>query len=347
MNRIIFFLQFVLFLTSNPVVAQKMFEYEKDISNKQNFNVTDIVFKVPFKKKDSIKFYGSLITPKANFDKAVIIVPGSGADTRYSHYKLTEELLAANIAVFRYDERGIGDSEGKYSPANNTIDMMSMELLQCIKALNNRSELKDKKIGLLGHSQGGMVTMEAYTEGIPVDFMVQWATPVQKHGKFLEHQLKTRESRFNDVFKYKTTEEKLAVMAALHKVIEENKGLENHRLWKKLDKEAEAIGYTSEHYEKFPYLTLVAEKAVVLKDFEPAYKSITLPVLYIVGTEDVFVDPAAETKLLESFGNPNITIKKMQGLNHYLTNNVLLQDSTMYNIDKKASDEIVSWINKL
>jgi len=322
--------------------AQEIFNYEKEIPNKENYLFQEIEFKA-LEKKDSITLSGTLFYPKGQFDKIVVIVPGSGADTRHSHYRLTEALLKDNVAVYRYDERGLGKSGGTFNTANYTISMMSAELKSAIKALQKNPVLNGKKLGLLGHSQGGMVTMGALEKNVPVDFLIQWATPVQKHGAFIEYQLRKGQNAFMEVLKFDTTEEKLAVMSALHKIVEENKEMEDWPLTKKLDKAGKKLGYTKKHYERFPYLTLASEKDIVRKDFESAYKGMSVPMLYIVGSLDTFVDPVAETELLESFRNPNITIRRMEGLHHYLGRGKLTLE-TLYDIDNAALLEITDWI---
>lgn len=336
---------FAVLLCTQIANGQQMFSYERDFSSKENYILKEVSFKAA-DKKDSITIYGTLAIPIQGFEKLVIIVPGSGADTQYSHYKLTDRLLNNNIAVYRYDDRGTGKSGGKTNSANYTIDQMSAELYNAFKALTKSEELKDKKIGMLGHSQGGMVTMGAYKLGAKPDFFIQWATPVQKHGAFLKYQLAKRPERFNDVFKYETSEEKLAVMESLHKVAEENPELDSWPLSKKLDKVSKKIGYDEKRYTRFPYMTLTSEKAIVQKNLEPLYKNMPLPLLYIVGTEDDFIDPNAETALLKNFANPNITVKIYDKLNHYL-GNTLLTDKNMYNINEIPADEIANWIISL
>lgn len=333
-----FFLFVSVFATS-----QEIYEHEKEIAKNEMYLFREINFKVA-DKKDSIQLSGTLIYPKGIFEKVIIIVPGSGADTRNSHFVLTEALLNNNIAVYRYDERGIGKSGGAYNKANYTITMMGDELAACIKKLRESEVISGKKLGLLGHSQGGMVTMEAYTKNVPVDFLIQWGTPVQKHGKFLEYQLMCGQNTFDDVLKYDTQQKKLEVMTYLHKVVEDNKDLESWPLSKKIDKAAKKIKYGKDHYTRFPYLTLASEKDIVRKDFENSYKEINIPVLYIIGTNDSFVDPVAETRLLESFGNANITIRKMENLSHYLTSGKLTLEN-LYSIDDTAVNVILEWLN--
>ncbi|RZJ72118.1 MAG: alpha/beta fold hydrolase [Flavobacterium sp.] len=336
------FTSFVILFFLISVNAQEILSHEKDVPGKENYNSEEITFKTK-DKKDSISLSGTLLTPKVPFDKVVVIVPGSGADTRNSHYLLTEQLLKNNIAVYRYDERGMGKSGGTFNNANYTISMMTDELLSCLESLRKNKNIAGKKVGLIGHSQGGMVTMGAYEKNAKPDFMVQWATPVQKHGEFLKYQLASGQNKFDDVLKFDDVNRKLEIMTAYHKIVEANKDMDGWPLSKLLNKEAKRLKYTDANYDRFPYLTLSSEKDIVRKNFEVAYKSTDVPTLYVIGTKDTFVDPAAETALLESFGNKNITIVKMDGLNHYLTAGAL-DISTMYGIDTNAAATIVNWI---
>lgn len=323
--------------------AQEKYDYEKHVSL-EGLHSKEITFKTKV-KKDSITLSGTLIYPD-DFDKILIIIPGSGADTRNSHYKLTETLLKNKIAVYRYDERGLGKSGGIFNTANYTVSDMADELKSCMKMLRREALLHNKKIGFLGHSQGGLVTMQAYVNKTHPDFMIQWATPVQKHGEFLKYQLKKGQNSFNEYFKDKSTDEKLQMLTALHKIVEDNKQLDIWPLAKKLDKEYKRLKYTDKDYVRFPYLTVASEKDIVKKDFEPDYKNIEIPLFYIVGEQDTYIDPEAETQLLESFNNNNITVKKAEGLNHYLTASKLTL-ANMYEIHPDAVKEIISWLNKL
>lgn len=335
------FLVAFIFITS-ICNAQNILDYEKEISNKDNYNSEEINFKVS-DKKESIEFSGTLLSPKTDWKSVVIIVPGSGADTRNSHYLLTEELLKNNIAVYRYDERGMGKSGGKFNGVNYTITKMAEELAICIQTLRQNKSLSKKQLGLLGHSQGGMVTMQAYENQMPIDFMVQWATPVQKHGEFIKYQIASGQNTFKDDIIFDDINKKIEIVTALHKVVEENINDDNQTLGRKLDKVSKQIGYTKEHYTRFPYLTFVNEKDIVRKNFEPAYKNIKIPLLYIIGSKDTYVNPESETQLLSSFENINITISKFDGLSHYLTASELTLKN-MYDIDKTASAKIVNWI---
>lgn len=329
-------------ITTYSGYAQNSFEYEKPITHPERYTAEDISFKTLY-KKDSITLYGTLLSPKDGFEKIVVVIPGSTVDTRNSHFVITEKLLEQNIAVFRYDERGVGQSEGRYNKANYTVSMMSDEVLSLVKKLRSIPSLSSKKIGLMGHSQGGMVSIEAYGKGAPVDFLIQWATPVEKHGSFLKYQIASGQNTFNDVLKFDDPNKKIAVMEAMHKIVEDNLELDNFKLSKKLDKEAKKIGYTKDNYEGFPYLLLVSEKDIVRKNFETTYKTISIPLLYVIGSNDTYVNPESETALLGSFANDNITIQKLKGLSHYLTKGALTLGN-MYNMDQEGISTICNYV---
>ncbi len=333
----------VLFL-SNISFGQEMFDYEKKIQNIENYNSIDLEFT---NSKDKIKLYGTLIEPKSQYDKILIIVPGAGMDTRNSHYLLTESLLEINIAVFRYDERGVGKSEGDFNFANYTITDMANDLTVIFDSIKNNSSFSTKKIGLLGHSQGGLVTMSLIEKGTKPDFLIQWATPVQKHAEFLKYQLKTGVNKFENELIFNTDEKKIAVMTIFQDFFggtsTENTPKEDFKISKEALKKAKKIGYTSKNYKRFYYCNFVSWKHLVKKNFEDTYAKSEIPILYIIGTNDKYVDPIAEVNKLESFHNDKIKIVVLDGFNHYLTKEKQLLKPT-YEIDNLAKDEIINWV---
>lgn len=333
----------VLFL-SNVSFGQEMFDYEKKIQNVENYNSIDLEFT---NSKDKIKLCGTLIEPKIAYDKIVVIVPGAGMDTRNCHYLLTESLLKKKIAVFRYDERGVGKSEGDFNFANYTITDMANDLTVIFDSIKNNSSFSTKKIGLLGHSLGGMVTMSLVEKGIKPDFLIQWATPVQKNGEFLKYQLKTGMNKFENELIFDTIEKKIAVMNVFHNYFggtsTENTWKEDLKISKEALKKAKEIGYTNKNFNRFYYCNLVSLKHIVKKDFENIYAKTEIPMLFIIGTNDICVDQVAEVAKLKSFQNDNIKIVVLDGYNHYLTKEKQLNGPT-YEIDNLAKDEIINWV---
>ena len=157
---------FVFILSFNVGFSQEIFDFEKEINSLENYHSKEINF---LDTKESIKLSGTLITPKTNYSKIVIIAPGSGKDTRHSHYIMAEEFLKNGFAVYRYDDRGIGKSEGKY---NRNIKQNISDLYYAFKHLRQIDSLSNKTIGILGHSNGGYASINAYQRGLKIDFLI-------------------------------------------------------------------------------------------------------------------------------------------------------------------------------
>lgn len=302
--------------------------------NSENFEILNEI--------DNLKISGTLISPKGQFDKLVIIVPGTGADTRNNHFKLAEYLLKNNIAVFRYDDRGVNKSEGDYVKVWYTASDMENEVFFVTKYL--RTKFKNKKIGLIGHSMGGMATIGAYSKGAPADFLVQLSTPVMKNGEDLIYQLKSGLNSYDKAFNYETDEEKLRIMHLIHQIIIENKELDLVSMNKKIGKELKAKGYNQKDSWKYYVHPILQD--MVIKNYEPVYKDSRIPILYIVGSSDKYVDAKNNITTLKSFDNNNITIKEFGEYNHLLRKGEIKKDKTAYLISDDVIDFILKWIKQ-
>jgi pimeloyl-ACP methyl ester carboxylesterase len=134
---------------------------------------------VTFKSlQGDITLHGTFTTPKDSLaQKAVILITGSGPQDRdytnqFDHRPflvLSHYLTERGIAVLRYDERGVGESDGDYKKATHE-DLVS-------DAAGGISFLRQhgfKQIGIIGHSQGGGIAPLADQQQ-KVDFIVSMA----------------------------------------------------------------------------------------------------------------------------------------------------------------------------
>ncbi|TVZ57352.1 pimeloyl-ACP methyl ester carboxylesterase [Lutibacter sp. Hel_I_33_5] len=336
LNRNIFLIFFLIFsvLSSN---AQNVFSHEKEITPEIDFSFSEINF---HNSHDNLWLSGTLITPKTDYKKIVVIVPGSGKDTRNSHYKLTKKLLKNNIAVYRFDERGVGKSEGKFT---SNILNLTHDVAFAINHLKSVDTYQDKQIGLLGHSLGGMAAVTAYTilPKSQVDFLIQIASPVKNFADASKYQIKTLEQY---QIKNKTYLETINLLDTLLYITHQNKNL-NITDTKLRNKGLDAIklkgfNINDVNFWSNTHINLFKE------DYEIAYKTLKIPTIYIIGSNDQYINPLAEVKRLKNYNNPYITVKVISNLNHYLTSGTLT-NSMLYNIDKRASDTILNWIEKI
>ena len=315
--------------------AQCIFEYEQEIKDSINNEYLEINFT---NIDDNIELSGTLIYPKGKYDKVVIIVPGSGKDTRNSHFLLTENYLKNSIAVYRFDERGIGKSKGKY---NYTATTLMNDVVFAYQKLRATKELSDKKIGILGHSLGGIASIGAYGKGCEFDFLIQMATPVEKDGAFIKYQALTNNDGFYSI-ENKTTDEVITFIDTLSKMIVLN---DDYKVIKQKGKKImKGMGF-----KKGLHIVVNPLQVDLIKqNHEETYKNCTVPILYIVGSKDKIVSSIGETKALKRLNNVNIEIKVIDNVNHWLSDKIdpTKMEKSLYQMNDTAIDEIINWTLK-
>jgi pimeloyl-ACP methyl ester carboxylesterase len=132
-------------------------------------------------KKAKVKFAGTLTLPKGQGPfPAVLLITGSGPQNRDEELLghrpflvLADHLTRRGIAVLRVDDRGVGGSTGS-TPNSTTLDFAE-DALAGVKFLKGRAEINPKQIGLVGHSEGGMVGPLAASQSEDVAFVVMLA----------------------------------------------------------------------------------------------------------------------------------------------------------------------------
>jgi len=314
------------------VNSQNIYDYEKEISNKEYYDFEEIDFE---NTNENIKLSGTLITPKTVFEKIIIIVPGSGQDTRHSHFVLAEELLKNNIAVYRFDERGVGKSQGDYTELAGDL---SMDLSYALKKLQN--QFLDKKFGIIGHSLGGIATLNVINNDL--DFVILIETPIVKNGAFLVNQFERNyENSIPEVMrKGKTKTEITSFLKGYIDVISKN----TTNSTKKEVKE-----YIREKGFKKRFIVLLDDIFLVemaRTNLEDTVKGLSIKTLYLTGTKDKIINHEQEIDLLKSFKNSNIEIKEFDSLNHYLTDRNGKVGSSLYKMDKEPLNLIINWISE-
>lgn len=319
--------------------AQTIFSHEREIENKENYVFTEIDF---FNFDDNLKLSGTLIAPKSTYQKIVIILPGSGKDTRNSHYKLTEAFLKSNIAVYRFDERGVGKSQGTFT---TTINGLTYDLAYAIKHLKSLPKIQEKQIGVLGHSLGGMASIVTHkiisNPKEQIDFLIQVASPVKSFSDASRYQIQTLP---NYQVKNKSKKEVVQLLDTLVYITEKNKhsNISDIALRNIGIQAIKQKGFELQDIKFWSYTHIDLFK----HNYEEAYKQLQIPTIYIIGSKDQYVNPISEVKRLKKFNNPLITVKVMDNLNHYLTSGTLNAD-VLYNIDKSATETIMNWMQKI
>lgn len=130
---------------------------------------------------------GTLTLPnQGNNFPAVVLVPGSGPNDRdetimrHKPFVLLADALARKgIAVLRYDKRGVGGSTA--GGPDDTAEQLASDALAALHYLQARTEVNASQVGMLGHSEGGLIAfMNAAQHGDDVAFVVSMAGPAVK-----------------------------------------------------------------------------------------------------------------------------------------------------------------------
>ena len=129
-----------------------------------------------FFQSDGQKISGVLHLPDRDLPPCVIASHGllSSKDSE-KYAALGKRLSREGIAMLRFDFRGIGESEGRLE--DDTVSRRIADLGAAIDWMLNRRGL-GKKIGLVGSSLGGYVSLFKAAIDQEVRALVIWATPL-------------------------------------------------------------------------------------------------------------------------------------------------------------------------
>ncbi len=146
---------------------------------------------LPYSSKDvtfvnevaGITLAGTLTLPKGKGPfPAVVLVTGSGAQNRNEeilNHKpflvLSDYLTRSGIAVLRYDDRGVGQSGGKFD--GSTTSDFAYDAQAAYNFLARTKKINKERIGIIGHSEGAMVAPMVAASDSSVKFIVLLAGP--------------------------------------------------------------------------------------------------------------------------------------------------------------------------
>lgn len=316
-------------LSSGLLVAQDLRPQEP--SEPFNYTTEEITFENS--AADGIVLAGTLSLPNDIKKPTVaILISGSGPQDRNSEILghkpflvLADYLSSHGIAVLRFDDRGTAASGGDFSKATSFDFATDVEA--AISYLRTRSDINKKNIGLIGHSEGGLIAPIVASRQKNIAFVVLLAGPGIPGDEIL----------------YTQNQKIMSISGtpaeAMRLQLDINKGL--YDIIKKQAKDSISVhidrfldAYEKKHQANsmLPYLINDASKkqfqvysTAWLREFirfdpQPYLSKISCPVLAINGEKDVQVVPDQNLKgikiALEKAKNKDVTVQKLMGLNH-------------------------------
>ncbi len=322
---------------------------------------------------DTTRLAGTLTIPQGEGPHpAVVLVTGSGAQNRDEDifgFKLfrviADHLTRHGIAVLRYDDRGVGGSSG--SIVTSTSEDFADDALAGIHFLQGRPDIRDDRIGILGHSEGGIVAPIAATKSDDVAYIILMAGSSVPGDEILFAQ-----AEMELVVGGATPErlrKKRELQAAIFHAVRTDDGWDIARghveaeLREAIDNAPEASVAALGDVEAYIRTTTDAAIAGVQNewfrsfiDFDPAdaLQEVTIPVLALFGEKDLQVPanlnlPAMEQALREG-GNRDFSVEVIPSANHLFQQAVSGSVTEYSTLPKEFApgflERITSWISK-
>ncbi|MFV0593190.1 MAG: alpha/beta hydrolase [Draconibacterium sp.] len=312
--------------------------------------------------ESGLKLAGTLTLPGAGKSyPAVVLITRSGAQDRdetiFGHKPfavIADYLTKSGIAVLRVDDRGVGGSEGNITEA--TSQDFATDVLAGFDFLKNRKEINSKKIGLIGHSEGGLIAPIVAANTKDVAFIVLLAGPGETGEQILYEQNdlalkaagvpeysiqqnKMVQKLMFDVLKNESDPDKAAEQlrtklsqGMYNSMSEENKKLIDARI----------AGVNSDWFRYF-----------LTYDPQPTLAKVKCPVLALNGSKDVQVPVSNLKKIygaVTSGGNMQVDTLSFEGHNHLFqrcTNGAVAEYAQIeQTIDPEVLKVMTNWILK-
>ena len=265
---------------------------------------------------------------------AAVLIAGSGPNDRDEtilRHKLflvlADSLTRRGVAVLRYDKRGIGKSTGSYALA--TSRDFADDAQAAFTYLKAQLHVNPGKVGLIGHSEGGIIAPMVAAKSPDVAFLVLLAGTgfpgeqiIAEQAALISHAEGASDA---DVAKSQVLEKKLLAVAA-H---ETDPAAAKTRIASLLNQTLTALTPAQRKKIGDTHPLLQAQSAALASpwfhyfltyDPAPTLKQVHCPVLALDGSLDLQVPPAenlaAISTALKAGGNTDVTTTELPGLNH-------------------------------
>ncbi|HEV2844969.1 MAG TPA: alpha/beta fold hydrolase, partial [Thermoanaerobaculia bacterium] len=279
-----------------------------------------------------IKLAGTLTIPEGPGPfPAGVRITGSGPQNRdeallgHKPFLVISDHLTRNgIAVLRVDDRGVGGSTGSVDTAT-TADF-AQDALAGVRFLKKHAKVAPDRVGLVGHSEGGVVAPLAASQSTDVAFIVMLAGTGVPGADVISLQSE-RISRAGGMAEDKIKLEADIMRRSIEVMRNEKDPAARDAKLRQLGKEALALQSPEEQGGGDDMLDAQVKQVTsnwfryfIDYDPRPALRKVKVPVLALNGELDlqVIADqniPEIE-KALKEAGNPDVTIRRLPGLNH-------------------------------
>lgn len=273
-----------------------------------------------------IQLAGTLTIPEGPGPFPVIVtISGSGSQDRNSNFfehkpfwVIADYLARLGIAVLRYDDRGVGGSTNTETEAT-TADLAG-DVIAAVSFLMDHPDIDPNRIGLIGHSEGGIIAPMVATEIENIALIVLLAGPGVPGSKILLDQNE-------DIYRAQGAPEsvielRLTYLRLVFEILQDNPD-------DKVAQEMIGEAYIQTYGQILSQEGLNAEaeawtfnwlRFFISYDPGPTLAQVTCPILALFCEHDIQVDvnenlPVMESILAEA-GHPDYLVEELPELNH-------------------------------
>ncbi len=332
-----------------------------------SYNSEEVLFE---NEKDNVVLAGTLTYPKeGNNFPVVVMISGSGGQDRneellgHKPFLVISDYFTQNgIAVLRFDDRGIAQSTGDHSKA--TSEDFARDVLAAINFLQIRKEIDKTKIGLIGHSEGGMIAPLAAIQSNDVAFIVMMAglgipgdSILYLQGELIQRAEGTSEEEIQKSVKLQREVFSLVIKSNDDEVLKEDLRDKFNAEYATMTQEEKSKLGDPEVYLNMQIKTITSPWFKYFLRFDPApvLEKVKCPVLAINGEKDLQVPPKENLSAIENAlkkgDNKNFEVKMLPGLNHLFQTSTTGKISEYNQIEETISpvalETMLNWIKKI
>ena len=349
---------------SKEKVEKEIIKRPQEPQKPYSYYTEEVIFA---NKLAKINLAGTLSLPaKEGVFPAVILITGSGAQNRdeellgHKPFLVIADYLTKNgIAVLRFDDRGIAMSKGEFTLAT-TLDFAT-DVEAALQYLQKRKEIDQKKIGLIGHSEGGIIAPMVANKSKNISFIILLAGTGIPGDELLllQQELIGRESGISedDLKKSKITNtEVFGIVKNATNSDQMKKDITNY-ITKSIKSDPESKipdGISESEFINMQVSQITNPWMQFFIKYNPALalEKVNCPVLALNGDKDLQVPSKvnleAINKALIKGGNKKVTIKELPNLNHLFqeckTGLPEEYSEIEQTISPSALTEILNWI---
>jgi pimeloyl-ACP methyl ester carboxylesterase len=315
-------------------------------------------------EKDNIKIGGTLTVPRGGGPyPAVLLITGSGTQDRNETIAghrpflvMADHLTRNGIAVLRVDDRGVGGTD--LGSLSATSENFAEDVLAGVEFLKQRKQIDPKFIGLIGHSEGGMIAPMVAARSKDVSFIVLLAGLGQRGEDVIYTQTELiQKAQGTHV---DTTRHTLSLAKRINAIVKSE--TDAKRIEQRINEEIAAYDGTLGDLQKkllepavrtvktyMPMYKTPWYRYFITFDPLPVLKNVKVPVLALNGELDLQVAAKENLDLigagLKAGGNQDVTVKAFPKLNHLFQTSQTGLMSEYGQLEETMSPEVLKTVS--